>query len=558
MRRLLRQKTAPINATRPEGRPTSGPLCRFWQQDQQCLSYPHHQTPSSRAASLTPERLMSGVVMSRQQSYANGQAQKDGLPRNEAAERCVLGGMLKDNATIGEVVPIVGKQDFYFDAHQRIFAAILSLYKANRPIDTVSLGQHLLDAGHFDDVGGAAYLLELPDACPSPASVEYHAGIVRQIARRRELIRSTQSLLDGARNPTMPVEDLLDNYRRQLSELETTGPDRKRVQFPRPIPSSQLRRCNYTESAILDGFLYRGRISLFWSLPKTGKTTVMAGLLRAMDKSNTSETFIGQRVRHGKVLYVSEENEEDWGNRCDRFGIGDHVEHLPRPIPNTDTHPRVIWCDLVEYLDELAATEQYDLVVIDTLSAFWGIDDENAAPHVIAALNHLNHRFRNSALHLVHHSRKSGGEEGTGARGSGALMAFVDIGIELRRVCAGNPKDRRRSLIVNSRIPDAPPETIIELQPDNTLSVVNKAESGHLRILTPAIRLFPDDDSFVTADDLIAVWTEKPKPKKFDLQAAMRFGQERGVVRIEGKGKPRDPFKYQIVSKTPFEGEENP
>ncbi len=48
---------------------------------------------------------------------------------------------------------------------------------------------------------------------------------------------------------------------------------------------------------------------------------------------------------------------------------------------------------------------------------------------------------------VVHHPRKSDGGEGTGTRGSGALVGFVDVAMELRRAPKStDPHGRRRAL----------------------------------------------------------------------------------------------------------------
>ena len=45
-------------------------------------------------------------------------------PQSQEAERSVLGSMLRDNGMIGDVIQIVRAENFYFDAHQKIYEAI--------------------------------------------------------------------------------------------------------------------------------------------------------------------------------------------------------------------------------------------------------------------------------------------------------------------------------------------------------------------------------------------------------------------------------------------------
>src|SRR5262245_37730900 len=100
-------------------------------------------------------------------------------PQNRDAERCVLGSMLRDNAVIGDVLQIIREDNFYLDAHQKIFKAVITLYDRGHPVDLVMLADVLKENKHLDDVGGYAYLGELWDVAPTAANAEYYARIVR-------------------------------------------------------------------------------------------------------------------------------------------------------------------------------------------------------------------------------------------------------------------------------------------------------------------------------------------------------------------------------------------
>src|SRR4051794_24475077 len=87
-------------------------------------------------------------------------------PQNREAERAVLGSMLRDNRVIDDVQTIIHANDFYFDAHQKIFSAIITPHAKGQPVDLLLLAQALNDAGQLADIGRAAYLAELWEAAP--------------------------------------------------------------------------------------------------------------------------------------------------------------------------------------------------------------------------------------------------------------------------------------------------------------------------------------------------------------------------------------------------------
>src|SRR4051812_33149626 len=126
-------------------------------------------------------------------------------PQNQEAERCVLGSMLKHNPAIDEVLQLLRKEDFYADAHQKIFETIVALNdRGGQPVDVVILAESLHQRGWLDDVGGVASVNDLWDSIPTAANVEYYARIVREKALLRNLILTTTEVLGEAYKQSMP------------------------------------------------------------------------------------------------------------------------------------------------------------------------------------------------------------------------------------------------------------------------------------------------------------------------------------------------------------------
>src|SRR6516162_7317480 len=90
-------------------------------------------------------------------------------PQSKEAERCVLGSMLRDNGVIGDVLQILREENFYQDAHQKIFSGIISLYEKGHPVDLALLAEVLKERKHIEDVGGYAALAELWNVAPTAA-----------------------------------------------------------------------------------------------------------------------------------------------------------------------------------------------------------------------------------------------------------------------------------------------------------------------------------------------------------------------------------------------------
>jgi len=76
------------------------------------------------------------------------QTQKDPLlqllpPQSLEAEESILSAILIDNQTLLDIMDILGPEDFYRSAHQKIFSAITELFSRNEPVDLVTLSNLL-------------------------------------------------------------------------------------------------------------------------------------------------------------------------------------------------------------------------------------------------------------------------------------------------------------------------------------------------------------------------------------------------------------------------------
>lgn len=116
-------------------------------------------------------------------------------PQNLEAERGVIGAALLDNATLHETALIVSPGDFYRDNHQILWRAILDLYDASSPIDSLILIDELNRLDLYAKAGGDDAIKEILDGLPHAANATYHAKIVRQKAISRGLIDAANEIL---------------------------------------------------------------------------------------------------------------------------------------------------------------------------------------------------------------------------------------------------------------------------------------------------------------------------------------------------------------------------
>lgn len=131
-------------------------------------------------------------------------------------EEAVLGAIMLEKDALTAVIDILKPKVFYKEAHQIIFAAIISLFGKSEPVDILTVTNELKSSGELDIIGGPYYITQLTNRIASAANVEYHARIISQKFIQRELIRISSEIIKDAFEDTTDVFDLLDRAEQNL------------------------------------------------------------------------------------------------------------------------------------------------------------------------------------------------------------------------------------------------------------------------------------------------------------------------------------------------------
>ena len=115
-------------------------------------------------------------------------------PHNEEAERSVLGAAMLSKDALYDVIEEVKADDFYNESHREIFKAIMELYRANSPVDMLTVCEELKTAKALDMVGGRAYIATLTSEVPSTINAGEYAKIVTEKAALRQLIDTAEDI----------------------------------------------------------------------------------------------------------------------------------------------------------------------------------------------------------------------------------------------------------------------------------------------------------------------------------------------------------------------------
>jgi replicative DNA helicase len=140
-------------------------------------------------------------------------------PQARELEEAVLGALMLEKDAYSVISEILKPECFYDRVHEMIYAAIVDLAIAQRPVDMLTVTEQLKKRGELDVVGGPFYISQLTGKVASSAHIEYHARIIAQKYLARELISFTAQVQGKAFDETIDVDDLMQEAEGKLFEI---------------------------------------------------------------------------------------------------------------------------------------------------------------------------------------------------------------------------------------------------------------------------------------------------------------------------------------------------
>jgi replicative DNA helicase len=216
-------------------------------------------------------------------------------PHNQEAERGVLGGILRDPDELATVQQIIRAENFYFDAHQKIFGAICELADEHQPLDLVMLYERLKKNQQLEDIGGKGYIADLWESVPTGANAEYHAKIVRDTAMVRSLIHAGTEILRDSYDRTQAADELVAQAERKIMDIAKAGMVGETLTLSQAIHEAwdrldgRIGKDNLAISGLATGYvdldnllagLQNSELAIIAARPSVGKTALALNIVR--------------------------------------------------------------------------------------------------------------------------------------------------------------------------------------------------------------------------------------------------------------------------------------
>lgn len=301
-----------------------------------------------------------------------------------------------DNDVYAQLEGTITAEQFYKEAHRKIFRGMERLHLRGEPIDLVTLTEELRQTGDLESVGSVAYLIGLADSVPTAAYADSYARIVIEKATLRDLIGAGGRIMQTAYDQSQPLEEVLDAAEKAIFDLTTvkrkTGFEGMPTlvtetfadineRFANPNPVSGLRM-GFTELDAMTGGLQPSTLNVLAARPSMGKTAF--ALTIALNAALREKATIGvfslemsavqlvqrmlcsearvdmSRVRSGQL------SERDFQRLADTAGRMSEAKIF------IDDHANMTVMELRSRARRLMAEHGLDLLIIDYLQLMSG------------------------------------------------------------------------------------------------------------------------------------------------------------------------------------------
>ena len=256
------------------------------------------------------------------------------------AEQSVLGSLMLSSDTLDHIGTL-SADDFYRDDHREIFRAVRRLSADGKPIDLLSLYDHLESSGMAERCGGLAYLGDMANSVGSIAGTPRHVEIIQERAMLRRIIATAHEVQDSVERPDRSASEKLDFAQSAFAKLSDGASAKIEPQSMADVLVRHVdrmeRRSDGSETGISTGFpdldkrlcggMREGQLILIAARPAMGKTSLALQIATHCAMSGYSTLFCSQemaesdladrilalegRVPIGKII-SGEMTAEDW------------------------------------------------------------------------------------------------------------------------------------------------------------------------------------------------------------------------------------------------------
>ncbi len=142
--------------------------------------------------------------------YDSAPGDEKKMPSHPDAERALLSAMIISEEICGEGLVALDSPCFYVPSHRKIFSAIKYLFDHDKPIDAITLSDHLETTGDLQSVGGREALVELMTNTMGLVSWKSYLDIILRDMTLRNMISASAQITALAYDSPEDTAEIVD------------------------------------------------------------------------------------------------------------------------------------------------------------------------------------------------------------------------------------------------------------------------------------------------------------------------------------------------------------
>lgn len=228
-------------------------------------------------------------------------------------EEAILGACLIEKLAFGRTYGLIDADSFYFDAHKEVYSAMKEMYDNSIPIDIFTVAEFLVARRGFENfynVNVPYFVCRLTNSVVSSAHMEYHCHLIKEMWKRREIVKIRASYPeDNGFDTRLNIERLNDEISKIVGSSEKKDWytmdelmfDLIKHQYDMAKGKKEFLTTGFRKIDELNGGFYPGQMIVIGARPSVGKSALMGQMAISMAKKGKKVGIISLEMSNNEI-----------------------------------------------------------------------------------------------------------------------------------------------------------------------------------------------------------------------------------------------------------------
>lgn len=322
------------------------------------------------------------------------------IHHSQDLEMAILGACLLEKLAFGRTYGLIDRETFYFTGHQEVYSAMREMYNNSVPIDTYTVTEKIIGERGIENFHGynvIYFVTNLTNTVVSSANLEYHCHLIKEMWRRRELVKIRASYPeDGGFDTRVGISKLNEEIakivgstvRRDWYDMSELMYDLMQHQYEMAKGKKEFLTTGFEQIDKMNGGFYPGQMIVIGARPAVGKSALMGQMAIKMARRAKKVGIISLEMNNTEIAarLASIETDIDFGKvfRSIAHDEALHKVFYDKISKNTVNLPiflsdktKVNVSEIKAKAIKLKSSKGCDCLIIDYLQLIDGATDRN-------------------------------------------------------------------------------------------------------------------------------------------------------------------------------------